>query len=250
MIYEKNAYVSGSMCDSKLKLSIIAADEIVENAVSELMGDLGIDGIVVIENYLSMWLLTKNQIRFLRRPGWREEFLVKSYISGHSLITLNIDTIVETKSKEELVRARTELVAIDLERGKVRKAETVGFTMDMEHPIETDGIKLSRFPKEGGELIDTVRVQPTSIDYCYHTNNVEYVRFMLNTYHMEHFKTHEPDMIEIHYESQSFEGEQLDIYRAGTENGDMLFIRRDGKNITSCKVIWKDDPDRVGIKNE
>ena len=28
MIYKKNSYVTGSMCDSKLKLSILAADEI------------------------------------------------------------------------------------------------------------------------------------------------------------------------------------------------------------------------------
>jgi len=41
MIYEKSSYVSGSMCDSKLKLSIIAADEIVENSVSN--GSLGGD---------------------------------------------------------------------------------------------------------------------------------------------------------------------------------------------------------------
>ena len=50
MIYERQSYVSSNMCDSKLKLSILAADGIVENAVTELMGDLCIDGIVAMEN--------------------------------------------------------------------------------------------------------------------------------------------------------------------------------------------------------
>lgn len=54
MIREKRSYVSGDMCDSKLKLSILAADGIVENAVTELMGDLGIDGIVAMERYKAM----------------------------------------------------------------------------------------------------------------------------------------------------------------------------------------------------
>ena len=64
MIYEKNSYVTGSMCDSKLKLSILAADEIVENAVTETMGDLGIDGIVAMEKYKAMWLIAKTASAF------------------------------------------------------------------------------------------------------------------------------------------------------------------------------------------
>ena len=239
MIYEKSSYVSGSMCDSKLKLSIIAADEIVENSVSELMGDLGIDGIVAMEKHKAMWVMTKNQIRFLRRPGWREGFVVKCFISWHSLITINIDTVIESESKEVLIKARTELVAIDLESGRIRKIETVGFTSEMEYPEPTEGIELTRFPKEGGEQISKVTVQSTSLDYCNHTNNVEYLRFMLNTYNAEHFRTHEPDLIEIHYASQSFEGEELEIYRMETENGDLFNILRNGTGITSCKAIWR-----------
>ena len=50
MIYKKDSYVAGNMCDCKLKLSVLAADGIVENAITELMGDLGIDGIVAIED--------------------------------------------------------------------------------------------------------------------------------------------------------------------------------------------------------
>lgn len=57
MIREKRSYVAGDMCDSKLKLSILAADGIVENAVTELMGDLGIDGIVAMERYKAVWLI-------------------------------------------------------------------------------------------------------------------------------------------------------------------------------------------------
>ena len=72
MIYERQSYVSGSMCDCKLRLSILAADGIVENAVTELMGDLGIDGIVAMEKYKAMWLIAKNNICFVRRPSWRE----------------------------------------------------------------------------------------------------------------------------------------------------------------------------------
>lgn len=238
MIYTKNSYVSGSMCDSSLKLSILAADEIVENSVTELMGDLGIDGIVAKEKYNAMWLLAKNNICFLRRPSWREEFVIKCYISKYSAVRLNIDTTVQSLSGELLVNARTELAAIDLETGRIRKAETVGFREEMAHPAENEGMDFSRFPQTDYADIETVTIRSTSIDYCFHTNNIEYVRFVLNTYDMEFLKTHEPLQIEIHYASQSFEGEKIDISKLSSDSSDYFSIRRNGNEITSFKFAW------------
>lgn len=238
MIYEKNSYISGNMCDSKLNLSVLAADGIVENAVTELMGDLGIDGVVAMEKYKAMWLIVKNNIRFVRRPVWREEFTVRCYISKHTAVKLFIDTIIEGTNDELLVKARTELAAIDLEGGRIRKADTVGFTEDMAHPIETEGLEFSRFPKTEAETIETHTVRSTSLDYCYHTNNIEYVRFMLDTYDSEFFKTHDPVGLEIHYMNQSFEKEVLDIEKLPTDDGDLFRIKRDGSDITACKLSW------------
>lgn len=239
MIYEKNSYVAGSMCDGKLKLSVLASDELVENAVTELMGDLGIDGIVAKAKYNAMWLIAKNNICFLRRPDWRERFTVKSYISGHSSVKLSIDTLAVSESSEILLKARTEVCAIDLDSGTLKKTASVGFTDDMEHEPLADGLELSRFPKKGHELAETVTVRSTSLDYCYHTNNVEYVRFVLNTYDVEHFKEHELKQLEVHYSDQSYEKQQLDIEKL-TENGkDYFSIRRDGKETTSCMLIWE-----------
>ena len=238
MIYEKQTYVTGSMCDGKLQLSVLAADEIVENAVTELMGDLGIDGIVAKEKYNAMWVIVKNNMCFIRRPAWREKFTVYCYISKHSTVKLNVDTIVKDEGGEMLLKSRLELAAIDLETGKIRKAETVGFTEDIENPVETEGLEFSRFPKETGELTESVIVRSTSLDYCYHTNNIEYVRFVLNTYGIEQFKQHEPKQVEIHYGNQSFEGEKLDINKLYTEDGDLFSITRDGSLITSCRINW------------
>lgn len=240
MIYKKNSYVTGSMCDSKLKLSILAADEIVENAVTELMGNLGIDGIVAMEKYKAMWLIAKNSFLFYRRPTWREEFSVRCFISKYSAVKLILDTIVEGADGEKFLHARTELAAIDLEGGRIRKAETVGFTPDMAHPSEEEGPEFTRFPKTGTEAVDSINVRSTSLDYCYHTNNIEYVRFMLNTYDIEFFKTHDPVSLEIHYGGQSFSGEKLDIEKMETEDWDLFRIVRDGSEITSCRLSWKE----------
>ena len=238
MIYQKQSYVAGNMCDGKLKMSVIAADELVENAVTELMGDLGIDGIVTKEKYNAMWLIAKNNIRFMRRPDWRGRFDVSCWVSKHTSVKLNIDTLVTSEDGEILLTARTELCALDLETARICKTEAVGFRSDMLHEERLDGLEFSRLPKSG-DPVESVTVRSTSLDYCYHTNNVEYVRFMLNTYPVQHFKTHEPAQVEIHYASQSYEGEQLDIEKLSGENGDDFIIRRNGDTITSCRMKWR-----------
>jgi acyl-ACP thioesterase len=237
MIYRKDSYVSGSMCDCTTRLSVLAADGIVENAVTELMGDLKIDGIVAIEKYKAMWLFVKNSIHFLRRPAWREEFGVRSFISYCKGAKLDIDTVIESPEGEILLTARTELAAIDLESRKIRRVDTVGCTEDMVHPGE-EVITFRRFPKFEAESNTQITVRSTDIDYCFHTNNIQYVRFVLDTYDTAWFKTHDPALVEIHYSGQSFEGETLDIGRMQTEAGDLFSIKRDGQEVTSCIINW------------
>ena len=38
----------------------------------------------------------------------------------------------------------------------------------------------------------------------------------------------------------SFSGEKLDIEKMETEDGDLFRIVRDGSEITSCKLSWKE----------
>ena len=54
MIYKKQGYVPASMCDSGAKLSLLALLQLEEDAVTELMGDLHIDGLTAMREYSAM----------------------------------------------------------------------------------------------------------------------------------------------------------------------------------------------------
>ena len=133
------------MCDSKLKLSVLAADGIVENAITELMGDLGIDGIVAMEKYSAMWLMVKNHICFVRRPGWREEFTVRCFISGYTAVKLYVDTIIESKEGEILVKGRkisgpgTDRIMVFQDFNQLFPWKTV--EKNIQYPLKIRGIK-------------------------------------------------------------------------------------------------------------
>ena len=66
MLYTKQSYVPASMCDAETKLSTIAVFQVVEDAVTELMGNLHIDGITAMREYDAMWVFVKNCIRIVK----------------------------------------------------------------------------------------------------------------------------------------------------------------------------------------
>ena len=138
-----------------------------------------------------------------------------------------------------LITAKTEFAVIDLESGKLRKVETVGCSQSMVHLLEDTGLRFTRFLRTEGTDIDSVTIRSTDIDYCFHTNNVQYIRFVLDTYDTEWHKQHSPADIEIHYTGQSFEGENLVIEKLTSDSGDLFRIKRDSKELTSCLIYWQ-----------
>ena len=92
MIYQRNDYVPASMCDGGVKLSVIAVFQLVQDAVTETMGELHIDGVTAMREYGAMWVFVKNRIQIFHLPRWREKFETRCYISKVTPAKLMIDT--------------------------------------------------------------------------------------------------------------------------------------------------------------
>lgn len=239
MIYKRSGLVGGSMCDTKLRLSPLAMLELIEDSASELLSALHIDGRTAMREYGAMWVFTKNTVSILRRPEWLEQFEIKSFISRHSPLRLFIDTELSSPEGEPLMRSRLEICALDLENGGIRKPGTLGFREDMEHPEPLPGTAFCRFRKEETEKLYSVTVRSTNLDFCGHTNNVEYLRFVLASFESRDLEQRGIRTIEMDYRGQSYEGDVLDIERSRQDNTDCFFITRNGQTAAACRIEWE-----------
>ncbi len=239
MIYKKQSLVSASMCDSTKKLSAITAVQLVEDAVTELMGELKVDGITAMRLYNAMWVFTKNRIRVFRRPDWRERIEVRSFFSRVSSALIAIDTEVCGTDGAALIHARVELTAIDMAEKRIRRTGTVGISPDFVCAEPLSELDFTRFTDECGTLLETAPVRSTNIDYCRHTNNVEYIRFILNTYPLSKLIERELCALEVHYKAQTFEGDELKILGGASEGADRFAIVSNDKTAFECMLWWK-----------
>ena len=90
----KKEKLPASSCGADVKLSVEGAFSIVEDMVTELMGEQKIDGVTCMREYGAMWVFVRNRIEMPAPLEWMEEYTVKSYISSFSKIRLYIDTIL------------------------------------------------------------------------------------------------------------------------------------------------------------
>ena len=231
----KTGRLAASSCGADVRLSVEGAFRIVEDMVTELMGDQHIDGVTCMREYGGMWVFVRNRIEMPQQLAWMDEYTATSYISSFSKIRLYIDTVLQKADGSIALKSRLELCAVDLETGKIRKSETVGVgeKTPAEEPIFE--IAYSKAKPVRGELIDEITVRSADIDYCHHTNNVAYVRYFVNQIDADDLIERPVRAIEVQYAAQTYEGDKLSVYRCGSED-EAYVIEKDGSKVVSCII--------------
>ena len=231
----KTDRLAASSCGADVKLSVEGAFRIVEDMVTELMGDQHIDGVTCMREYGGMWVFVRNRIEMPQPLAWMDEYTATSYISSFSKIRLYIDTVVRKADGSTALRSRLELCAVDLETGKIRRSESVGVgdRTPAEEPMFE--IAYSKEKPMRDELIDDICVRSADIDYCHHTNNIAYVRYFMNQIGVEELIERPVRAIEVQYAAQTYEGDRLSIYRCSSES-EAYMIEKDGTKVVSCII--------------
>jgi len=235
--------VAASLTDFNANLSVLGAFQIVEDAVTEFMGDLKIDGLTAKREYGAVWVFAKTRIKFLKNLTWNDEYTVTCFISKISIVTINIDVGIKNADGELCAYSRTELCALDLESGRIRKVSTVGVDDKIKTEAPLTDILFTKIDAENLPAAERIKIKYTNIDYAVHTNNKEYVRFMLNTYSLREMKNCPIREMEIVYVNQSFEGDELTIRKGSSENKDVFVIQKEDKIIVKSEIL------RSGVKD-
>lgn len=128
-----------------------------------------------------------------------------------------------------------------METRKIRKVETVNYPLDMEteeNVIQEPYSKLNETFLED-DFVYEQKVFVADIDYSRHTNNVIYVKYIVNSLSCEFFDKNQITDFEIHYINESREGEILKIYKKEKESSIEFLIREGEKEIIRASLSYK-----------
>ena len=237
-MYSNKGIILASQCDFSSNLSTLGALQIIQDAICIYFGEMGVDEIRLKRDFNSIWVFTKNKVRFLDFPNWNDKYEVKCFISSLSTVRMVVDTAIYVNKKLKIY-AKTEVCVLNLETQKIQAIKSV-LTKEVE---TTESLEKMQFDKlndfDDLEIIKTHKVNSTSIDYCIHTNNIEYVRFILDVYESKFLLEHKLDELQINYVSQTMENDVLDIAR-NIRGNEYSFEIKNGQNVAvRCKLLFK-----------
>lgn len=239
----KNEYKVGyTTVDSNLNLSLLGCATIIQDMVTELFEYLETDNRRIKDENNAVWVLTKLKIHFEKYPIWKQNIQATSFITNKSKIRVQNNTKVEDETGRILFVAKQESCPLDLTSRKIRKIETIRFPLDLEIKktiLEEDFEKLNNdFRQEN--IVGTREVYYSDTDYSRHTNNVSYVRFIMNMINSEILNNNIITDFEINYINESKEGQLLDIYRKDYEDKIDFLIKFEETELVRARIKLKE----------
>ncbi len=233
----RSSIVHASMCDADLHLSPASTFDLIEDMVTETLGELELDAPSLLCKYGATWLFVRNRILFRDPLVWNEKFNAECFISSIRGARLMMDTVLKNGQDTICAYSRLELCAIEPDSLKIRRLSTVGFDEDIQVKEPLTELSFSRYKMPELDSLETVVSRFSDIDFNQHTNNIAYIRWLLNTYSVQQIRDHPVREIEVRYRSQSFEGDEL-LVEKGEEAGCEFFrISKNGSAVTECEIL-------------
>jgi acyl-ACP thioesterase len=128
------------------------------------------------------------------------------------------------------------MCALDLKTQRIRRIRDVGITSDTHVESPEREIAFSRLKHEGLTDLETRVVKSGDIDFVQHTNNVSYVRFIMDTYSVAALRERPVRTIEVRYAGQTHEGDILTIRKAQQDGRELFDVVLGDTVAVECEI--------------
>lgn len=239
--YKRKFFIGYTNCDRKISLSLLDSFYLIQDMMTEYFGFLKSDNIILKRENNSIWVLTKTKVHFNNLPVWRD--VVEGTVFTTNIKPIRVGTETQFKDKDDniLFYANQETCAIDLDNRKIKKISTVNYPKDLQI---IEGINKEKYLKLNDEFtiddkVSEQIVHSTDIDFSHHTNNVSYIRFILNSLSSEFLDNCKVTDFEIHYINETKEGQKLEIYRKLKDTDVDFLIKENDREIVRANLKYK-----------
>lgn len=189
------------------------------------------------ENIELFGFFLKSKIKIYQNIAWNEDYAVTCFISKITRASICIDVGIKNRSDALCAYSRVELCALDLQSGRIRKVSTVGVDSRIETYSPLTDISFAKIGEEPLPEAEQIKVRYTNIDYVGHTNNKEYIRFMLNTYSAQELQARPIREMDVAYIDQSYENDMLTVRKGCYYDKDILTVQKEEKTIVKCEIV-------------
>ena len=238
-ILERNMKVESSLTDVNIQFGLIPALTVAQDNMCEYFRQIGCDGILMIPVKNCFFVLSKTKIKFDNFATWLDEFCVKTELVNKSKARVSLQTDFDSNGKH-LATCMHEMCAMDATERTLRAINTTLMPEDLETTKDTElSFDKLNFELTNEDMVGMHRVNVGNLDFYKHTNNLQYVQIMFSTLGLPFVENNVIDEFEIHYLSETINGDVLAIFKK-VEDDRVLFqiTNVEGKCVTKAMIKY------------
>ena len=179
-MYSLKYKVTTSTCDSEGRLKLYSALQMMQDC-----SEMWIDSEPAVKRYFAeqnmAQLLATRQVEVIRVPEYKEELTVTSTVYGMKPMFGFRNTFIYDAEGKPCYKTWSMGAFVDRATGKLKRVDAATIdSMTLEPQLEMNyKDRRIALPKEGGEMLEPIRVLRADIDYNKHMNNANYVRMAM-----------------------------------------------------------------------
>ena len=179
-MYSLKYKVTTSTCDSEGKLKLYSALQMMQDC-----SEMWIDSEPGVKQYFTeqnmAQLLATRQVEIVRVPNYKEELTVMTSVYGMKPMFGFRNTFIYDSQGKPCYKTWSMGAFVDKAAGKLKRVDEATIqSMTLDPKLDMD-YKDRRIilPKDGGEVLEPIKVLRADIDYNRHLNNANYVRMAM-----------------------------------------------------------------------
>lgn len=239
MIWKKESTVSSVFTDSSVKLGIAQSFYLLQDGITECLGDMGFDGVLIKKKYNACWIVTRTKVSFIKRPSWNDKIIINSFPTDNTGARTHLYTEILGLDGKPLMQAVQEICLLNLQNHRLMRLSELDFpTADF--PLAHYDGNFARNLDINERVIESYeqKIYSQHIDMSQHVNNVEYIKMALNLIPTKILIAHQIDEIEANFLGECTEGCVLNIERMNKGSTTFFRIKNFKQIVFEMKVTF------------
>jgi medium-chain acyl-[acyl-carrier-protein] hydrolase len=229
------------------KLNLYSLFNYLQDIASEHAVKLGFGRDDLMKNN-QFWVLSRMYSEITFWPSWEETIIVKTWPNGTDKLFALRNYDVRYPDGRHIASGTSSWLILDRTTKKVQRPDSV---LARYYPHLNPDISPIRYATKidpassEGTLSSPFKIKVSDIDVNFHTNNVQYLMWVSDTYNLDFVTKNVPLSAEINYLAESLFNEEIIIRSStGIENGifyNHSIIRQDDiKELCRIRIEWKE----------
>ncbi len=203
--------------------------------------EMGTDGEALLQKSNVFWVLTKVKLKIAELPKFCDDLTIEAWPLKAKGIRYDRDFCLSSGEKP-FVMGSSEWCTLDHTTHKLRRVGSVACPQNMPFREERSGA--GEFIRTKESVCDTdqhhtYRSSFVDIDTNKHTNNVSYLRMVLNCFSPDEFETIKIDEFQINFLAQTFYGDKITLYKKKTDYGFYIEGHCNETTVFNCIISLK-----------